>query len=227
MPLRSALPRASRQLCRAAHCPSSADRRILLRMGQSPDISEVYRPPAVDVSWEKPSAPTALPAFYVVSPTKFVILFVCTTGIYQLYWFYRHFRQAKLAVRDDSWPVARAIFAIFFTHDLFRRINMAGGYFNADTFATMYVILAIVARIIDRVSSASETFGVLDLLGIVLGLATGMPLFTAQKAANRACGDPEGQQNSRFTLANFGWCGFGMLMWLLVLAGALLPAVPE
>jgi len=196
-------------------------------MGQSPDISEVYRPPGVDVDLGKPAPSLAVPAFYVVSPTKFTILFVCTMGLYQLYWFYAHFRSAKLAARDDSWPVARAIFAIFFTHDLFRRINMSGGYFNADTFATMYVILAIVARIIDRVSAASDSFGVLDLLSIVLGLATGMPLFTAQKAANRACGDPEGRQNSSFTLANFVWCGIGMLFWLLILAGALLPEIPH
>jgi len=196
-------------------------------MGQSPDISEIYRPPGVDVDLDRPAAPQTLPAFYVVSPTKFIILFVCTTGLYQLYWFYAHFRRAKLAVRDDSWPVARAIFAIFFTHDLFRRINMAGGYFNANTFATMYVILAIVARIIDRVSNASETFGVLDLLGILLGLATGVPLFTAQQAANRASGDPEGRQNSSLTLGNFVWCGLGMLVWLLILAGALLPEVPN
>lgn len=191
-------------------------------MGQSPDISEMYRAPGVDVDWVQKGAPQgSLPAFYVVSPAKFIILFVCTMGIYQVYWFYAHFRRIKLTHRDDTWPAVRAVFAVFFTHGLFRHINAQGGNFNADSHATTYVVLTIAARVVDRIAQASETLGGLDLLGIVLGMSTLFPLYTAQKAANHACGDPAGDQNSRLSLGNWAWCGLGALVWLLIVAGML------
>jgi hypothetical protein len=190
-------------------------------MGQTPDVSEMYRPPGVDVDWKQGSPPTELPAFFVVSLAKFLIMFVGTMGLYQLYWFYSHFRRSKLALRDDTWPLARTVFAVFFTHTLFRRIEAHGGHLKADSYATMYVVLAIAGRIVDRITQESKTFGVLDLLGLVLGMCTLIPLYAAQKAANQASGDPAGEQNSQMSGANWAWCGLGSLVWLLVLAGML------
>lgn len=204
-------------------CSSSLVRLILPGMGQPPDISEMYRPPSVDVNWAQQAPPTALPAFYVVAPAKFIVLFVGTMGFYQLYWFYAHFRRSKQELGDDSWPVARTIFAVFFTHILFRRIASRGVDFNADSYAATYVILAIAGRIVDRITQSSETFGALDLLGLALGMCTLYPLYVAQKAANEACGDPAGKQNSRLSVANLAWCGLGMLIWALALMGMVLP----
>ena len=189
----------------------------------------MYRPPGVDVDVVPQAARPITSAFYVVSPTKFIILFVCTMGIYQLYWFYAHFRRSKIASRDDSWPLARTVFAIFFTHGLFRSINLQSNLkgvssFKPDAHATTFVLLTIAGRVVDRIGQNFEEFSGLALLGILLGLATGLPLFAAQKAANQAAGDPEGTQNSRLTVGNWAWCGLGMLFWLLILAGMLLPA---
>ncbi|HWR95878.1 MAG TPA: hypothetical protein VN248_04015, partial [Arenimonas sp.] len=60
--------------------------------------------------------------FYVVSLQKLVLLQVLTFGFYGILWFYWHFRRLKEYYRDDSWPVMRSIFAVFFTHTLFRDI---------------------------------------------------------------------------------------------------------
>jgi len=113
------------------------------------------------------------------------------------------------------------VFALLFTHGLFRRISAQGGNFNADTYATLYVVLLIGGRIVGRITQNSEVFGALDLLGLVLGMTTLIPLLAAQKAANQACNDPAGEQNSRLTFGNWAWCGLGTLGWLLILVGML------
>src|SRR5689334_3319399 len=63
-------------------------------------------------------------SFYVVSPMKFLIMMVGTMGLYTLYWFYKNW---SLLNRKHKayWPVMRAVFAIFFTHALFREVDGA------------------------------------------------------------------------------------------------------
>lgn len=61
--------------------------------------------------------------------------------------------------------------------------------------------------------------GVFDLIGLVMIQMTAIPLYAAQKAANRAAGDPTGKQNSKMTFANVAWCVPGVLLWLAVLGG--------
>lgn len=52
--------------------------------------------------------------FYVASPTKFLIMYLGTMGIYEIYWVYKHWAQFKAATKGDQWPVMRALFPIFF-----------------------------------------------------------------------------------------------------------------
>ena len=52
--------------------------------------------------------------FYVVGITKFIVLFLATFGIYSVYWFYRNWKLYKIHNNEDIYPVARAIFSIFF-----------------------------------------------------------------------------------------------------------------
>jgi hypothetical protein len=69
----------------------------------------------------------------------------------------------------------------------------------------------------------SETFSALDLIGIVLGLASGIPLHAAQGMINLVSGDVEGASNSRMTAANVVALLIGGLFWLFVVVGFTLP----
>ncbi|AZE51116.1 membrane protein, putative [Pseudomonas chlororaphis] len=61
--------------------------------------------------------------FYVVSRTKFLTLFLLTFGFYRLYWAYKNWQQFKQATGQEMWPIARALFAIFCTHALYREAD--------------------------------------------------------------------------------------------------------
>jgi hypothetical protein len=167
--------------------------------------------------------------FYVVSPAKFIALYLATFGLYGVYWMYRHWTTYRRATRQEMWPVARAIFSIFFFHSLYaeidqrlRRLKVAYEW-NPGTLATVTVVLTLTESLLSRM----EKFGATSKIWMVLMVCC-IPLIafvkvTAQRAANAACEDPIGGSNANFTVANIIFLILGGLFWLLVLIGMFLP----
>lgn len=56
-----------------------------------------------------PAAP-----FFSVGNPKFLIMYLGTFGVYQIYWMYKQWVTVRARTREEMWPVARAIFPIFF-----------------------------------------------------------------------------------------------------------------
>ncbi|WP_051311804.1 hypothetical protein [Zooshikella ganghwensis] len=164
-------------------------------------------------------------SFYVVSPRKFLILFIATFGLYTLYWFYEHWRQLKTRTKENIWPVPRAIFSIFFTHSLFRRIDKAAKVtgeafsWSASGMATVYVLSEVVQNVCDRMSAKGFGSPYTDILGVLPIIFVGWSLFRAQKIANIACQDFQGSSNNRITLVNILWIVLGSVFWLLIIVG--------
>lgn len=187
----------------------------------------VYAPPATDVVVPAPSGQGN--EFYVVAPLKFCLLFFLTLGFYQLYWFYMHWaRYRRRHPGQTVWPVARAIFAVFFTHALARRIDAAARargerhqWAPAAT-ATIYVVAQLASSLAGRLASREAGSPFTDLVSLILLLPVGLSLLRLQRAANLACGDADGAGNRRLTAANYAWMIFGALLWLATLAGLFL-----
>ncbi|SEA14841.1 DUF4234 domain-containing protein [Microbulbifer marinus] len=179
--------------------------------------TDIYRAPEAELQTD---ADALQQEFYVVSKRKFLVLFFATFSIYSVYWFYRHWSQYKRASGESMMPVMRAIFSIFFTHALFRtiqsRIEESGKShkWSPALMATIYVVAAIVGSIADRIAASSEQFSAVDLIGLATFPVTAWVLYAAQKAANIACGDPEGEENANFTAPNFLWIVLGVLFWI-------------
>ncbi len=187
-----------------------------------------YQPPAarVDEAVDVDSLP-----FYVVAPTKFTVLYFGTLGLYGIYWFYRHWAQFKRANGLKIWPVPRGIFNIFFAHSLFGEFDQAlkreGQTFawDAKSQATTYVVLSVAGYVINRVMGDS---GWSIFVSIALLVALLFPLLKAQRAANHALNDAQGQGNSTFTAANIVWIVVGVLFWLLAIFGSVMMIInPE
>jgi hypothetical protein len=193
-------------------------------------VADAYKPPAAD--YEVVDTRGTASAHYVVSVTKLAILFLGTFGIYGVYWFYKHWERQKNALRLDIWPVVRGIFSIFFTHSLFRAIHLSARQQNQSpswdpgTQATIYVVLIVVSRVVERATSFSTGIA-LSLLSMALGLSTLFPLLSAQQVANSASGDPEGRSNSKLTAANIVWLLVGVAFWGLVVVGLVMPEPAE
>jgi hypothetical protein len=165
--------------------------------------------------------------FYVVAPRKFLILYLGTFGLYLLYWMYAQWASFRRATKGRQWPVARAVFALFFVHSLFAEIDLAlrrsGSNFrwSPGTAATWAVVLMVVSTACDRMAARSVGSPVTDLLGLAVLFVMPFPLLEAQRAANAACGDPEGAGNARMTAANIAWLVVGAILWSLTLLGTL------
>lgn len=158
-----------------------------------------------------------LGALYVVSTTKLVLLYVATSGLYVLYWFYQHWSAQRRAYRLNIQPLARAAFAVFFVHALFRnfvRVARHAGFsptWRPESQATLFVGLSVFSPILSRV--------VLDgyFMPFLLQCAALLPLAAAQRVANLASGDPHGKTNAGLDAGSVIAGVLGVALWLLLL----------
>jgi hypothetical protein len=168
--------------------------------------------------------PTQSQTLYVVSERKFLLLMIGTLGLYSLYWFYRNWALLNV-VHKRYWPIPRAIFAIFFTHALFREVDgrlkrdHPGYLFQADLMAGIYVASALGSHVLGRLAGKDIGSPITDLVSTVLVIPMIWSLFAAQKAINVAEGDPGGTSNGSITGANLFWLVIGGLFWALTLLG--------
>ncbi|MDI9238113.1 hypothetical protein QLQ15_04220 [Lysobacter sp. LF1] len=186
----------------------------------------LYAPPAAAVADAADEAATGT-EFFVVGTTKLVLLYLATFGLYPVFWFYMHWARYKRFRRQDMWPAARALFAIFFTHELAgeidERLHRSGIRYawSPSLTATAFVVLTIVSTIASRVPEGVSRIA--DLLPVILLAPIAWTMVNMQRAANAACGQPDGASNRRLTWANWLWLVAGGFLWTMVLIGTFLP----
>ncbi len=169
--------------------------------------------------------PVDCPAFYIVARRKFWILFVASFGTYALYWHYKHWSNYRAHTKESLWPVARAIFAVFFTHSLFQKIDnklketSANHSWSPSTMATLYVVISLADMLSSILTEAGIGIPGSELLFVIFLSVTGWALYSAQKAANVAGSDTAGDSNSRMTRTNILWLVLLGLVWILVILG--------
>ena len=163
--------------------------------------------------------------FYVVGARKFFVLYFLTLGMYRYVWAYKHWARLRARSGEPMWPVARAIFAIFFTHSLteeidhtLKRANVRHAW-SPRSLATAWVTVVIIANICDRLAMKDIGSPFSDLLSLVLLLPEAYAAWRIQDAANRACGQPDAESNRQFTGANWFWMVIGGMWWVMVLLG--------
>jgi len=184
-----------------------------------------YTPPASEVRDTPPDALRTAP-FYVVAPAKFVVLYVATLGLYQLFWFYMHWSRWRAGRGETIWPVPRALFGLFFVHALVRRIDAAlleRGI--ARRWWPMLLATAFVLMEVLNYGSAiawpwlafrlPDAWLWIEWLGVIVVPLNCACLLRMQLAANAACGDPDAHGNRRFTIYNAAWIlvGVGATVW--------------
>lgn len=163
--------------------------------------------------------------FYVVSPKKFLILFLGTFGLYTVYWFYKHWSEYKRSSGEAMWPIMRGIFTIFFTHSLFalfeekyeRKTGAAPRSINH--LATIYVVFAVGCQILSKLSENGYGNPTTFILGLLILPVSCWVLYQAQSLANYAGHDVRGESNDKLTGLNYAWLVIGAAFWLLILLG--------
>ncbi|MEN0036528.1 MAG: hypothetical protein AAGC78_05650 [Cellvibrio sp.] len=167
----------------------------------------IYAPPESEL--QQPLPDTGSQEFYVVSKSKFSILYFLTFGIYALYWHYKNWTQYRRKHNESCFPVMRAIFSIFFTHSLFSeiryrlKVNHPDVSWSSGAWATMVVIVVIAERATEKLPSELLS----SFLPFVCYIAHGLMLLKVQSLINLACDDIDGVSNSRFSILNYLWAG--------------------
>jgi len=189
---------------------------------------EIYRPPQADLETRNPAQPQTLSPFFQTALWKMALLSVMSVGIYQLYWFHKHWWRRKLQ-GEDVIPILRAIFGVFFAYSLFDSVNrhiqrsapadlpLSAGAplqpLNAGLLALGYFALGMLWRLPGA-------------LGVFVGLFSILPLMAAQRRINELHAtlgyDP--QEGSRLTGGDVAVLVLGGLFWALVLFGLFMPA---
>jgi hypothetical protein len=111
------------------------------------------------------------PTWFAVGRRKLLVMSVVTLGLYQIYWFYQHWKRVREAGENVS-VLLRSIFGVLFCYPLFKRIlrsedDAAGG---AGWLAVGYIALCLTSQL-----PVPYTF---------IALLSVLPLLAVQRAAN-------------------------------------------
>ena len=118
--------------------------------------------------------------FFNVSPKKLAIMVVITLAMYNVYWFYRHYRQIKDVGGESFWPIPRALFNFLFAYNLYKRIYQAAKqksiriqWSYQAALALAYVGLTLIYNFADTIS---PLYGNVSLLLLPLIAYTMIPI---------------------------------------------------
>lgn len=182
----------------------------------------IYAPPQADLNAPRSEAADR---FYVVSRSKFFVLFIFSLGLYQIYWSYKNWSQYKASTQLDIWPVARGIFAIFFVHALYRNVEKSilasgrGCRWDASLWATLFVIVAVLSNVLETLARKNIGGSLLVVLSTFWVFVQVFITWQGQQAINFASGDTEGRSNAHFSPANYLVIVVGGIVWLFALIG--------
>jgi hypothetical protein len=97
---------------------------------------------------ELPDDSSSLPRFHVVGVPKLVFLSLATLGLYQVYWFYKHWSRVHSWTSNPVLPLGKALFAPVFAYRLFRYIReeldarAVPVYFDPTGASLLFVVLS-------------------------------------------------------------------------------------
>jgi len=166
---------------------------------------------------ETVAPPMSRTMYFPVSPLKLFVMSICTFGLYEMYWFYRHWGFVRQRENSDIMPFARAFFAPLFCYSLFKRVRTTGESCNISRtiapgpLAAGWFVLTVFSKLPDP-------FWLATFLAVFF-------LIPVQMAANEInlATSPNHNPNSNFSRADIAAVVIGGLLFVLAVVGTLLP----
>ena len=100
------------------------------------------------------ATPTNVEApFYPVATHKFVVMSICTLGLYQPYWAYKCWKRIQTRSPKKIAPLWRAFFSRFYAFELFESVrdyarqNRVAVTWNAQLLAGLYLVVPLMWRL--------------------------------------------------------------------------------
>lgn len=195
-------------------------------------MNNPYAAPQTELTAQNGGEQGAVGGFYVVSRRKFWILSIATLGLYVIAWGYKSWNALRLSRGLKIWPVARAIFIVFFIHALMKIVAetaLAAGRDRPISYkrlANITVVVLIVNYIVDRLSAKNIGYPIVDIISIGMLFVVAPVMWNMQSAINYVAGDESGGANDALSTTNWVWIVIGILLWSLAIYG-LIPGPVE
>ncbi len=154
----------------------------------------------------------------LTTTNRFILFFVLSLGIYGAWWMYKQWVFFRDDERLDIWPAARAIFGIFFIHTLFEKIQgmaQARGY--TDTYNSGLLFIGFIA--FSLMGRLPDPFSFLSFIGFLIYLQPN----SAFNYAIENSEDYRAVYSSNLSTRQIVLVVVGILLWVLVIAGVVLP----
>lgn len=162
---------------------------------------------------------------YVVSITKFLLLYVMTLGGYMMYWSYRNWKFYSCLSETDIMPVMRGVFWPFYVFSLLARIKDASSvkgdqcHWSPEIRGLLIFSLVWVSWALGFILNEPADNIVAFVTGAIV-IAVGAYLFVGvQRVVNQLTNDPQGSGNSEVTGVNMIWIIIGGVCWVAMTWG--------
>lgn len=191
----------------------------LLDIGAAP-LAGFSSPPA----WESEPIANAIPAqptratcpFFPVSVPKFIVMSLCTLGLYHVYWAYKSWVRIRDESGEDLMPWARAFFIGIFNFSLFDRIQSHAAQAEVPT-GWNPVVLGAGVLIFGAISRLPHGWGMLSLLSFIPYIPI---VATIAKINEKLVPVTTESPNRRLTAVNIVWVVIGGIIVVLAIVGS-------
>jgi hypothetical protein len=184
-----------------------------------PELAEALRAPvpgpvlATGPAWQPAPVPAASgpeTPFFLVGGGKLVVMSVVTLGLYELYWFYQHWRRVRDVGGEEIWPFIRMFFTVVFCYPLFRRIADAAIARNQPYVPSAFgcTVVFVVFTILWRLP---DPWWLISMFAV-------FPLVPIQRAASAVALAEVPGADPNTTLTPLNWFGVVLGGLLLILA---------
>jgi hypothetical protein len=157
-------------------------------------------------------------AFFPVATHKFVVMSICTFGLYELYWCFKNWQRIRQRSGENLSPFWRAVFAPLWSFSLFRRIRDYARHqqvtvnWSPGWLGTLYLLL----RASGGLPDPWWLISFVAFMPIVAVVRTTYAIHEKEKA-------PE-SLNTSYSDANRAWIILGGSLVILAIMGAFTPA---
>ncbi|MFJ4065361.1 hypothetical protein ACIPW4_08710 [Pseudomonas sp. NPDC089996] len=156
--------------------------------------------------------------FFVVSPSKLVVMTLFTLGLYWWYCFYQSWRLHKVRTGEPVIPMLRSAFGMFYIYPLLKRVDDVTRSSGKEyPWSILKLTLSYYALMIAAFVGSFILEGLPWVALVVVIALQALSLYllaVMQKGINFSAGDVTGKSNSKFSFANRFWMYLGFAMEL-------------
>lgn len=159
---------------------------------------------------------------YVVSVSKFLLLYGFTAGGYMVYWSYRNWASYKAVSGASITPGVRGVLWPFFILPLFEVVqnglDRSGRYYfwQPETRGLVIMGLVMFSVLVNTFFTRPSDEAYVLFANVALIAVCCAMLVAAQRAINTLAGDPQGSLNKALNGINIAWMVVGALLMAAV-----------